>query len=102
MKKNNNELQNIILDIGDSVHDALAARFDSAYEDALTVTETEAFGDTYVPAYRYIDDDDEVEIREDFENEYEFDEVIRLLKNDDQFRSAVMDLVKYIAWKREP
>lgn len=95
-----NKLQLFIKDIGDSVHDALAERFDSAMEEAQTSCEYEAYGDTYVPSYNYIGDDEEVKIRENFQNEYDFDEVINLLKKSEDFKTAVMDLVEEIAWQR--
>lgn len=96
-----NILQAHIHCVGDAVHDAIARKFDRAYENAQVKTEYEAYGDTYVESQRYIDDDEDQKIRERFEEEYDFDEVMKLLKDDDDFRFAVMDMVKHIAWNRE-
>lgn len=96
-----NTLQAHIHCVGDTIHDALAERFDSDYENAQVKTEYEAYGDTYVESQRYIDDDEDQRIRENFQDEYDFDEVMELLKNDKDFRGAVMDMVEYIAWNRQ-
>ena len=96
-----NKLQLFIQDIGDSVHDAIAERFDSEYENAQTETEYAPYGNTWVECGRYIDDDEDLRIRENFESEYDFDEVMELLKKSDDFKRAVTELVQEIAWHRE-
>lgn len=97
-----NILQAHIHCVGDAVHDALAEKFDRAYSEAQVKTEYEAYGDTYVERQRYIDSDEDQKIRERFKEEYDFDEVMKLLKEDKDFKFAVMDMVEHIAWNREP
>jgi len=101
MKKDTNILQAHIHCVGDAVHDALAEKFDSAYIDVQFKTEYAPYGDTECTVGRYIDDDSDAEIRQNFEDEYDFDEVMKLLKDNCDFKFAVMEMVKYMAWNRE-
>jgi hypothetical protein len=96
-----NKLQLYIQDVGDTIHDIIAERFDSEYESVKTCEEYEAFGDGFCCSGQFIDEDDDVRIREQFENELTFDVVLSLLKKDDAFKTTVMDLVSEIAWNRE-
>ena len=101
MEKETNILQAHIETVGDAIHDALAEKFDKKFENAKVTSEYEAYGDTYAETQRYIDDDEDTRIREEFENEMSFNEVLDILKNDDCFKSAIKDIVTYIAWNRE-
>jgi len=96
-----NELQLYIKDVGDSIHDAIAEEFDKAYEEVETNKEYAPYGNTQVCVGEFIDEDSDCRIRERFEENMTFDEVIDLLKNDPYFKRNVMDLVKYIAENRE-
>lgn len=96
-----NKLQLYIKDVGDTIHDIIAERFDSEYESVKTCEEYEVFGNGFSCRGQFIDEDDDVRIREQFENELTFDEVLSLLKKDDAFKTTVMDLVSEIAWNRE-
>lgn len=97
-----NKLELYIQDVGDSVHDVIARAFDSCVSDYSFGSEYEyaPWGDTYAPVGRFIGDDEEVEVRENFENELSYDEVIDRLKADPDFKSAVMDMINYVAWNR--
>ena len=97
-----NELQLYIKDVGDSIHDAIAEEFDKAYEDVQYSKEYAPYGDTQACVGEFIDEDSDCRIRERFEQDMDFDEVMELLKKDKDFRMAIMDMVEYITWKREP
>ena len=97
-----NLLQAHIHDVGDTVHDAIAREFDKAYEDVQFTTEYAPYGDTECTVGQFIDEDSDCRIRERFEEDMDFDEVMDLLKKDKDFRMAIMDMVEYITWKREP
>jgi len=96
-----NKLEDCVHDIGDAVFEVLAERFDSEYENVRTEDEYAPYGDGQCVAGRYIDEDDDCRIRENFEAEYDFDTVMELLKNDEDFKKAVIDMVEYVAWNRE-
>lgn len=97
-----NLLQAHIHDVGDAVHDIIAAEFDTAYEDVKYSKEYAPYGDGQACVGEYIDEDSDCRIRERFEQDMTFDEVMELLKKSKDFKMAIMDMVEYITWKREP
>ena len=99
--KNTNELENYIYDLGDTIHDALAEKFDCKYSDVQFKTEYAPYGDTECSVGQYIDEDEDEKIRKNFEDDYNFDEVMKVLKENEYFKSSIIDMVKYIAWNRE-
>lgn len=96
-----NELELNIKDIGDTVYDAIAEEFDKVYEDVNVNDEYAPYGDTQVISGRFVDEDDDTRIRENFERDYDFDAVMDLLKDNPYFKRAILDMVEYIAWNRE-
>ena len=96
-----NKLQLYIKDVGDSIHDAIAEEFDKAYEDVQFTTEYAHYGDTECTVGQFIDEDSDCRIRENFEQDMSYDDVIELLKANPYFKQNVMELVNYIAWNRE-
>lgn len=96
-----NKLQLYIKDVGDSIHDAIAEKFDIAYSDVQFTTEYAPYGDTQCTVGRYIDEDSDLRIRENFQDQWDYDAVIKLLKDNPYFKQNVMELVEYIAWNRE-
>lgn len=96
-----NKLQLYIKDVGDSIHDAIAEEFDKAYEDVQFKTEYAPYGDTECTVGQFIDEDSDCRIRENFERDMDYEEVIELLKSNPYFKQNVMELVNYIAWNRE-
>lgn len=96
-----NKLQLYIKDVGDSIHDAIAEEFDKAYEDVQFTTEYAPYGDTECTVGQFIDEDSDCRIRENFEQDMSYDDVIELLKANPYFKQNVMELVNYIAWNRE-
>ena len=81
-----NELELNIQDVGDTVHDAIAEEFDKVYEDVKVNDEYAPYGDTQVISGRFIDEDDDTRIRENFERDYNFDTVMDLLKDNEYFK----------------
>jgi len=95
-----NKLQLYIKDVGDSIHDAIADEFDKSYSDVQFKTEYAPYGEGECSVGRFIDEDEDCRIREGFERDMSYDEVVELLKNNPYFKQNVMDLVSYIAWNR--
>lgn len=95
-----NKLQLYIKDVGDSIHDAIAEEFDKSYSDVQFKTEYAPYGEGECTVGRFIDEDDDCRIREEFER-MSYDDVIELLKDNPYFKQNVMELVEYIAWNRE-
>lgn len=96
-----NELELNIKDIGDTVYDAIADEFDKEYENVKSNKEYAPYGDTQVCVGEYIDEDDNTRIREKFKLDYDFDTVMDLLKDNEYFKRAILDMVEYVAWNRE-
>ena len=88
--------------VGDAVFDVIASEFDGLCRDKTFKIEHqyEDYGDTSIEVAQYIGDDDEVEFREDTEKELDVDTIIEKLKEDNNFRECVQDLIKKIVWER--
>ena len=88
--------------VGDAVFDVVAHEFDERCrnESFKTIHQYEDYGDTSMEVAQFIDDDDEVKFREEIEKEFDVDTIIEKLKEDDNFRECVQDLIKKIVWER--
>lgn len=96
-----NELQLNIQDVGDSIFDAIANKFDKEYENVKSNKEYAPYGDTQAIVGDYIDEEDDTRIRKRFEEEMDYEEVLKLIKDNPYVERAIIDLVKYIARNRE-
>lgn len=95
-------LQELQSFVGDAAFDVIAGEFDERCRDKTFKIEHqyEDYGDTSMEVAQYIGDDEEVEFREDTEKELDVDTIIEKLKEDDNFRECVQDLIKKIVWER--
>lgn len=96
-----NELQLNIQDVGDSIHDAIAEEFDKTYNNVKYNDEYAPYGDTQAVVGNYVDEEDDTRIRKRFEEEMDYEEVLKLIKDNPYVERAIIDLVKYIARNRE-
>lgn len=98
-----NKLQEMIADVGDTIHDALAYEFDQQKDSYEFETESNEvpYGDTYANEGNYITEESEEQFRESFSDDMSFEKIMDILKEDEQFKMAVMDLATYISVNRE-
>lgn len=99
---NKYELQQTIKDIGDAIYDSITYEFDKATREHEFKTEHqyESYGDTEVEVAQFIDEDSELEFREDMEKELDVDAAIKILKEDDNFRDCLKELLNKIVFER--
>ena len=88
--------------VGDCASDLIESEFDERCRDKSFKTERVygPYGDMEVEVAQFVDEDDEVEFREDTEKEFDVDVIIEKLKEDDHFRESIRDLIKKIVWER--
>ena len=96
-----NELEINIKDVGDSIFDEIASKFDQAYENVKSNKEYAPYGDGQAVVGEYVDEDDDNRIREQFEEDMDYETVLELIKNSPYVERAILDLVKYVALNRE-
>lgn len=94
-----NELESFV---GDSAFDLIADKFKKRCQEHSFKTEHqyESYGDTEVEVAQFIDEDDETKFREETEQEFDVDSILKELAKDDHFRESIKDLIDYVVWKR--
>ena len=98
-----NKIENLIDYVGDSAYDLICGEFDDYANDHTfkTMRDFAPYGDTEVEVCQYHTDEEEEEFREDVEDNLDVDTIINKLKEDQHFREAVSDMIKYVVWNRD-
>lgn len=101
--KPENELENAIDYVGDSAYDLICGEFDEEADrhSFKTIRDYAPYGNTEVEVCQFVDEDDDIEFREDLEKELDVDTVIDKLKQDQHFRESIQDMIHYVIWNRE-
>ena len=102
-EKRENKIENMIDYVGDSAYDLICGEFDECVKDHSfkTIRDYAPYGDTEVEVCQFIDEDDEVEFRENLEDYMDVDTVIDKLKQDKHFRDSIQDMIDYVKWNRD-
>lgn len=102
-EKRENKIENMIDYVGDSAYDLICGEFDDcANEHSFkTIRDYAPYGDTEVEVCQFIDEDDEIEFRENIEDYLNVDTVIEKLAKDKAFRDSIKDMIDYVKWNRD-